>query len=208
MGLFAEFDVISDFGYLDMTEEYCIIPDYSEGCQVFVDSFIKYSRQMVPVLTGYLRSTLTANCSDTSCSAETDCDYAQYVEYGTSYMGAQPYFEPALEMALLEAEPFWNQAEQDALMEEQMLAAEEEMMQQAMMQSAGRGGGDRLGPQGAGQLNFSSFGAFIGSLLGMLLTAIIVTTVQVIMGKDFSSKSGRGSGGGNGGIFIPEVIIT
>jgi hypothetical protein len=118
MGLFVEFDVIEDFGYLDMTEEYCIIPDYSQGCDVFVRSFIKYSRQMVPVRTGYLRSTLTADCSDTSCSAETDCDYAEYVEYGTSYMGAQPYFEPALEMALMEAEPFWNQAESDALMEE------------------------------------------------------------------------------------------
>lgn len=206
MGLYAEFDVIADFGYLDETEEYGIIPDYSEGCEVFVEMFMKYSRQMVPVRTGYLRSTLDAGSSDTSCYAETDCDYAEYVEYGTSYMGAQPYFEPAFEMALLEAEPLWNQAEQDALSEEQMLIAEEEMMQQAMQQSASRGGGPQ---QGFGQLNFSSVGSFIGSLLGMLVAAIIITTVQVIAGKDFSSKGGsKGSGGGGGGVFMPEVIIT
>lgn len=207
MGLFAEFDVIADFGYLDQTEEYGIIPDYSEGCDVFVEMFLKYSRQLVPVRTGYLRSTLDAGSSDTSCYAETDCDYAEYVEYGTSYMGAQPYFEPAFEMALAEAEPLWNQAQENALLEEQMLIAEEQMMREQQMQQASSRGG---GPQQFGGLNFSSPGAFIGSVLGMLLVAIVITTVQVIMGKDFSSGSGgRGrGGGGGGGVFMPEVIIT
>ena len=44
MGLFVEFDVIDDLGYLDMTEEYAIVPDYSEGCQVFAITFLEVAR--------------------------------------------------------------------------------------------------------------------------------------------------------------------
>ena len=57
MGLLCEFDVIDDFGFLDMTEEYAIVPDYSEGCQVFVNTFLSVARQLVPIDTGYLNST-------------------------------------------------------------------------------------------------------------------------------------------------------
>ena len=40
MGLYVEFDVVMDFGYTDQTEEYGIVPDYSEGCEVFVETFL------------------------------------------------------------------------------------------------------------------------------------------------------------------------
>lgn len=83
MGLLAEFDVIDDFGYLDETEEYGIVPDYSEGCQVFIETFLKISTELVPIDTGYLKSTLKADCDDTSCRVETNCEYAQYPEFGT-----------------------------------------------------------------------------------------------------------------------------
>lgn len=218
MGLYCEFDVVADFGFLDETEEYGIVPDYSEGCEIFVEAFLKYSHQLVPVDTGYLRSTLNAGGGDTSCYAETDCDYAQYVEYGTVYMGEQPYFTPALAMALMEAEPAWIEAEEQALMEEQMLIEEEEMEQQAkalasqqsqrngmmqMMASRGRG------PQAFGGLNFSSPTALIGSILGMFISAVIITTVQAMMGRDFSSVSSRAKAGSSGGsVFVPEVLIT
>lgn len=76
MGLLAEFDVINDFGYLDETEEYGIVPDYSEGCKVFVETFLETARKLVPVDTGYLKYTLEADCDDTSCRAKTDCEYA------------------------------------------------------------------------------------------------------------------------------------
>lgn len=218
MGLLCEFDVIADFGFLDETEEYGIVPDYSEGCEIFIEAFLRYSHQLVPVDTGYLRSTLNAGGGDTSCYAETDCDYAQYVEYGTAYMGEQPYFTPALELALMEAEPAWKQAEEQALMEEQMLIEEEQMEQQAqalaaqqsqqnamMQQMASQG----KGPQAFGGLNFSSPAALIGSMLGMFISAVIITTVQAMMGKDFSSVSSKArAGSSEGSVFVPEVLIT
>lgn len=223
MGLYVEFDVIDDFGYLDMTEEYAIIPDYSEGCAVFAEVFLSVARQLCPVDTGYLRSTLTADGSDTFCYAETDCDYAQYPEYGTWCQAPQPYFGPALQVALMEAQPYWDQAESDALMEEQMLIEEEQMELQAQAlasqqsaangafqaQLASRGSMKDLSPYGG--LNFSSPTAFIGSVIGAFIAAFVITTVQAMMGKDFSSKADRiskAAGGGQGYVYMPEVIIT
>jgi hypothetical protein len=43
MGLLCEFDVVADFGFLDETEEYGIVPDYSEGCEIFIEAFLRYS---------------------------------------------------------------------------------------------------------------------------------------------------------------------
>lgn len=218
MGLLCEFDVVADFGFLDATEEYGIMPDYSEGCKIFAEAFLKHSHQLVPVDTGYLRSTLKAGGDDTSCYAETNCDYAEYVEYGTSYMGAQSYFIPALELALMEAEPAWQQAEEQALMEEQILIEEEQIEQQAralaaqqsqqngmMQQMASQG----RGPQAFGGLNFSSPAALIGSILGMFISAVIITTVQAMVGKDFSNITSKARAGSSGGsVFVPEVLIT
>lgn len=223
MGLFVEFDVIDDFGYLDMTEEYAIIPDYSEGCMVFADTFLSIARQLVPVDTGYLRSTLTAEGDDTYCCAETDCDYAQYPEFGTWCQAEQPYFRPALEQAIMAAQPYWDRAQDQALMEEQILIEEEQAAQQAQalaqQQSAANGAAQAQalnswsqghGPQAMGGINFSSPAAFIGSVIGAFIAAVVITTVQAMMGKDFSSGGrGRGIGGGNdAGVYIPDVIIT
>lgn len=215
MGLLCEFDVVADFGFLDETEEYGIVPDYSEGCEIFVEAFLKYSHQLVPVDTGYLRSTLDAGSSDTSCYAETDCEYAQYVEYGTAYMADQPYFTPALELALMEAEPAWKEAEEQALMEEQILIETEQIEQQVealvqqqlqqngwMQQMASQRG---MGPQAFGGINFSSPAAFIGSVIGALILAVIITMVQAMMGKDFRDVSSRAKAGS---VYVPEVIIT
>ena len=223
MGLFVEFDVIDDFGYIDMTEEYAIIPDYSEGCAVFAETFLKVALQLVPVDTGYLRSTLTAEGSDTYCCAETDCEYAQYPEFGTWCQPEQSYFRPALEQAIQEAQPYWDQAQDQALMEEQILIEEEEAAQQAQalaqQQSAANGAAQAQainawqqghGPQAMGGINFSSPAAFIGSVIGAFIAAVVITTVQAMMGKDFSSsgKGGRGLAGNNAGVYIPDVIIT
>lgn len=224
MGLFVEFDVVMDFGYMDQTEEYGIIPDYSEGCEVFVETFLNIARQYVPVDTGYLKSTLTADCDDTYCYAETDCEYAQYPEFGTWCSPEQPYFRPALEYAIRMAQPFWDNAEKQANLEEQMLIEEEQAMQQeqALTQQQGRSygitqaqkmgaWGRGAGPQAFGGINFSSIGAFIGSAIGAFISAFIITTVQAMFGKDFGSStkfsSSRG-GRGMGGVFIPEITIT
>lgn len=221
MGLLVEFDVINDFGFLNETEEYGIVPDYSEGCEVFVKTFLEIARKLVPVDTGYLKHTLEADCDDTSCRAETYCEYAQYPEFGTWCQSAQPYFTPAVEAGLLAAEPYWAGAEEEALREEEMLIAEEEMEKQAGALASQQGKSSRTreyfgsrnrGPEGFGGINFSSPGAFIGSIIGTFLVALIVTTIQAIFGKDFTSNGrdtrSKAFGGRQGGIYMPDVIIT
>ena len=59
-------------------------------------AFFDTAYALCPVRTGYLLSTI--GCADLDFWA--DADYAQYVEYGTRFMDAQPYFEPALEAAM------------------------------------------------------------------------------------------------------------
>lgn len=200
MGLFVGFDVIDDFGYLDMTEEYAIVPDYSEGCQVFAITFLKVARQLVPVDTGYLRSTLKAEGYDTYCYAETDCEYAQYPEFGTWCQAEQPYFRPALEQAIMAARPYWNRAQQEALIEEEMLIEAEEDEEEE----------DDFYPtksSSTGGIGFMGLGWF---LLAMFFIAVIIVSIEAIMGKEFSYNGG-GSGIGidsDIGVYIPEVIIT
>lgn len=207
MGLLVEFDVVNDFGYIEATEEYGIIPDYSQGCEVFVKTFLKVARELVPVDTGYLKYSLRAECDDTYCCAETNCEYAQYPEYGTWCQAAQPYFTPALEEAIAAAQPFWDEAEEAALAEEEMLIMEERAEEQGRLSgSRGKGSGQ------FGGINFSSPAAFIGSLIGMFVAAFIITTVQVITGKDFSSSGHdirhRSANDSFSGVYIPDVIIT
>lgn len=193
MGLYCGFDLSNDFGFTEATEEYGIIPDYSEGCAVFVDTFLQVSTSMVPVDTGYLRSTLTASTDGNFwCEAETICEYAQYVEYGTWRQRAQPYFTPAIEAALDAAIPLWIAAEEEAWLEEEMLL-EEEQEEEALMQQMSLGIGSMMGgsiaeqqfgrgsPMGifgaaaGGYLDwsFNSFGTLGGSVIGMLGLGLI-----------------------------------
>jgi HK97 gp10 family phage protein len=110
MGLYAEYSFIDDGGMPgeltggdDKIGEASVLVDYSSACAVFVDTFLRVANQLVPVDTGYLRSTIDAGEWGDGFWCEATADYAQYVEYGTSYMDAQPYFEPALEAAFGEA---------------------------------------------------------------------------------------------------------
>ena len=187
------FDIVDEFGYTDATDEFHIVPDYREGCEVFVETFLEVSRKLVPVDTGYLQSTLSAKFRNTFCECYTNCEYAQYQEYGTWCMPAQPYFEIALEAALYEAAPYWDDAEEEAW----------EEMQMQMSRAGGRG--PNVG------LNWSSPSAFIGSLLAMFVLAVVVVTIQAMFGRDFSSHSrgGRGRGsGGAGSVYVPDIEIT
>lgn len=201
MGLYASFDVIDDFGFLEATEEWNIRPDYSAGCAAFADTFVAVATALVPVDTGYLQSTINADGGETFCECSADAEYAQYVEYGTWKMSAQPYFEPALEAALSAAEPLWVAAEEEAILEDEMLSEEEEAEQEAMMERAQGGGVD-----------YSSFQAFLGTILATFIVALIITTIQAMFGHDFTShsSSGRGRHGDDGGgaVYMPDVIIT
>ena len=106
MGLYVEFD-ISDYGYgsevqgvvAGMFPVYTTM-DFAPACEAFVKTFIEVATELVPVDTGYLRSTINATTDGFHCSAEATAEYAEYVEYGTFRMEGQPYFTPALEMAM------------------------------------------------------------------------------------------------------------
>jgi HK97 gp10 family phage protein len=58
------------------------------------------AKQLVPVRTGYLRSTIYARVSEWVAVVGADAPYALYVEFGTHYMQAQPYLYPAIEQHL------------------------------------------------------------------------------------------------------------
>jgi HK97 gp10 family phage protein len=53
--------------------------------------------QRAPVDTGRLRAGITVEGSGMNSTVTSEAPYSHYVEYGTSRMGAQPFFWPALE---------------------------------------------------------------------------------------------------------------
>lgn len=54
------------------------------------------ARQIVPVDTGSLKSTIEVKQEGLTAHIGSDIHYAAYVEAGTSKMSAQPYLRPAL----------------------------------------------------------------------------------------------------------------
>lgn len=112
MGLYWECDVIEDLGY----PEYEIAPngnpvyyDYSAGCEIFCAMFLANVAQTCPVDTGYLLYSVKAKPTRKSMRCWTNCSYAQYQEYGTVYMRAQPYFQPSLYVAYDIAVQIWEE---------------------------------------------------------------------------------------------------
>lgn len=201
MGLYAEYSFIDDGGMPgevsggdDKIGEASVFVDYSEACAVFVDTFLSVANSLVPVDTGYLRSTIDAGEWGDGFWCEASADYAQYVEYGTSYMDAQPYFEPALEMAFGEAMVVAQQALTEA--QEELEAILTDMMNTAM--SLASGGGNMM---------TATWGQFFGGLAMFALMFIVLFPVLVIAYGIMDSLSPKNDYGGGGGGF-PEVIIT
>lgn len=65
-----------------------------EIAQVIVDS----AQANAPVDTGYLRDNIQIQSeSDTEVIVVSAAEYSTFVEHGTRYMSAQPFFEPAIE---------------------------------------------------------------------------------------------------------------
>ncbi len=60
--------------------------------------------RLVPVRTGYLRSTIYAKIQEWVAEIGADATYALFVELGTKYMQAQPYLSPAIQQYLPELE--------------------------------------------------------------------------------------------------------
>lgn len=206
MGLYAEVDIINDWGFPEQLTggdeiigEASVSVNYSGACSIFVETFIKVAKELVPVDTGYLRSTIDANTDGFSfCYAEATADYAQYVEYGTWCMDAQPYFEIALEEACqaagIEAQAAVNAAQE-------MLESILQSMIEAARSAAGSGAEGMIG----------GFGSLLGGMLlfvGItLLLFPLLVNVYGIMDTLFGPLTGGGSFA-QGNDFVPEVIIT
>lgn len=159
MGLHATIDISADWGFPTSTPYYGIPVDYSEAISAFCDTFMSRSTELVPVDTGYLRSTIDASGSGTFITADADAEYAEYVEYGTWKMMAQPYFEPAFEEA---SQVAYNVAYQ---IYQQALEAEAERRANA------------LESEGASMV--SSGNIFI-DLWMMFLQAFVVTIIEFV----------------------------
>lgn len=170
--------------------------DYSEAAEVFKAMFLDVARELVPVRTGYLKSTIAAEIGEASIgevTAEASAEYAQYVEFGTYRQMAQPYFIPAIEAALEE----WGLAAQkayDEALEEAQAAYEAE---QAQQQSQDAGGA----PAGGGLLGGLA-------LLGLLLIfTIFIEGIKSMFNDTDSHRGGRLAEGVLGSALFPNIEI-
>lgn len=77
--------------------------DASPILEAFMTNFMTSINILCPVDTGYLLSTCHVTGGGYTAYCEAGAEYAQYVEYGTSRMSAQPYFEPSIEEGIIAA---------------------------------------------------------------------------------------------------------
>lgn len=176
MGLYAEFSP-SDFGFpsdfsssTDYGDVYVEV-DYSEALNAAVDTFMDEATSLVPVDTGYLRSTIDASSDGESVSFSADAEYAQYPEYGTWCQAEQPYFRPALQDAI---DTFVDYA-QEAINE----AKDEYDSEMDVLRS-------EAGEEGGGGGGVSSEGGLAG--LGMMLMLFILFIPIAIIGMEIASN--------------------
>jgi HK97 gp10 family phage protein len=64
------------------------------------------AKQLAPVKTGYLRSSIYTKISDWVAEIGAEATYALFVEFGTRYMQARPYLYPAFQEHLPRLEAF------------------------------------------------------------------------------------------------------
>ena len=186
MGLYAEIST-ADWPEEITNDEFgiTVLVDYSMAIQGFINTFMEVATSLCPVDTGYLCSTIDAGGDESSVYAEATAEYAAYVEYGTSRMGAQPFFEPALEAAV----EVLSSMAQIAIQEAQEVVQEmvQSIMAEMEMEMAGGGG----------------FGGFLGNILGAVLVQTLFSFIEDTM-KDPDGEDYDGSIGIDG--F--DVIIT
>ena len=118
MGLRCTVDPVNDLGYPPVTPSLGLYIDYGDGCNAFLDTFFDIVYDLCPVDTGELISSIDGFNDGEGVEVYADADYAQYVEYGTSKMEAQPYFRPAIDAALKIANRDWQEAVDEAMEEE------------------------------------------------------------------------------------------
>lgn len=170
MGLVCEFDLVEDIFGMAETPKLGIEIDYSEACDAFVETFLEEAYDRVPVDTGALMGSIDAYTDGYSyVRVEASEDYAQYVEFGTYKMEAQPYFVPACQKAWRVMKSVGRDAIDEALDEE---AAEIEAMEEEAeeeMEGIDIGGG--FGGGGA------SLGEMFQAAAAMVAVAFVVGLV-------------------------------
>lgn len=197
MGLRLSFDV-DDLGLQTKLEDEnygIIVPvDYSEAFEAFVDTFINEACDLVPVDTGFLMSTIDGDAGEDECEVYATADYAQYVEYGTYKMDAQPYFEPAVEEAykifMSTAQEIMEEAQEDLQNQVEAAQAEEQAEQEAA-----RAAQEAMNPAQAGGENF------LGSLIATVITMAILFPLAVIAYGIADTLSGGSSRDGGSDSF-------
>ena len=221
MGLYAEFSIENDWGFSHHLEasipgypefgEITVDLNYSPACNVFINTFMDQALSFVPVDTGFLESTIEAGADGDMCWAEAWADYAQYVEYGTSKMSAQPFFEDALETAcsdafFIAADIFRKGCEEiENWLEETQ--AEIEAKEDEEEEEDDGGGEDEDGDEYEGEdSGVSSEDCFGASILVLFLLAIIQTILEILF--DWGKNKSKGIPEGAVASSMPEVIIT
>ena len=191
MGLLFKMDVVGDLPFLEKTPIFGFVPDYSRGCEVFRQTFLAWANELVPVDTGYLQSTITASYKNNRVYCETYCEYAQYPEYGTWCQPEQPYFRPAIEIALEQAFPQWINAYYEAEMKEvELLKKQQEEMQREAEEM-----GDLMPV-------FDFAGLFL--LLVLLFIAILT---KVFFSNILNTEGNRNNSFNNFGNGVPDIMI-
>lgn len=200
MGLYASFslsgfpdEVSTDFN----GEELSVPIDYSPAYETFVETFMSVATTLVPVDTGYLQSTINAWADEDSAEAEATAEYAQYVEYGTWKMAAQPYFEPALQQAQQAAIEVAIELQDEA--NEMLQDMMEEVLEEFMAEFSD---GSFLGDVGSMLLG----GAFL-----LLMFPILVNVYGIMqeLSQPFQNTYSNGSQSnlGGGGVSL-DIMIT
>lgn len=179
MGLLAEFDLVKDFGFKTETPTIGIPIYYNDGMEEFETVFMDTIEELCPVDTGFLHDSIKVETTDTTVKAWTDCEYAQYVEYGTWKQDAQPYFEPAVAAALNAATPIWNDAMEEAL-EEEALELEEQR------EEADEEEGEPIA-EGGGPLG-GSISAYVGMMIALSIVEIIKQTFDTSDVVDYGKE--------------------
>lgn len=146
--------------------------DYTDAVREAVDEFMDAATSDVPVDTGTLQASISCEEEYMGFTAYADTNYAEYVEYGTYKMEAQPYFEDNLESVAEELHANCVQIWQDA---EQQDKEQYQAQIEARMQEAQR------------------LGALDGSLIEMVLSSMLIGLLNGLLSivQDmFSMKNG------------------
>lgn len=191
MGLSAEISIGGPDELRDDELGVSVLVDYTLALEAGIDAFLSTATSLCPVRSGQLVGSISASISGTNTiHVEASAPHAAYVEYGTSRMGAQPFFEPAVEACV---------GAMGGLAQEALDEAQEELMDicESIMQSMYQGMTEIMG---------QGFGAnLMAGLATMAMFALLYPIMLYAYGIMDSLQPG-GPSGFNGG--NSEVISS